>query len=92
MLWRREYGAPHADYPRSSPAVSSSVWLWRAHWQDRPPSCWRTNRPETWTRKMVKAVMHLLADFIAGLDHLHGDPRSAFRKTRAAEVHLFDGR
>jgi len=77
-------------YPRSSPAVSSSVWLWRAHWQDRPPSCWRTNRPETWTRKNGEAVMHLLADLhregstICMVTH---DPR--FAKHAQREVHLF---
>jgi putative ABC transport system ATP-binding protein len=51
---RRERANAASTCRRSSPAVSSSAWPWRAPLAVSPPSCWRTSRPETSIRKTAK--------------------------------------
>ena len=78
---------------RSSRAVNSSASRWPAPWPATPRFCWRTSRPETWTRANGEAVMDLLRELHRGgatICMVTHDPRYA--ALRRPLHHLFDGR
>ena len=79
-------------YPRSSPAVSSSVSPSPARWRraDHPAGGRADRKPRFGERRSRHGTAARTAS--RRRDHLHGDARSPLRALRRAVIHLFDGR